>query len=143
MKRKEAPRTNEDLLRQKGLRATRQRLAVLTALMEVGEPVAVEVLTRSRRNHFDLATAYRTLDSFVNVGIAKRIELAQGRALYEIATEHHHHAVCTTCGRIEDIDACLPRGINNRVCNTSGFASIEDHALEFFGTCMPCAKNLA
>jgi len=128
-----------DMLRRVGIRATRQRVALLTILARAQGPVAVEEITRAGRQAFDLTTAYRTFDAFVLAGIARRIELAQGRALYELATEHHHHAVCTTCGTIADIDACLPRGIDARVKKLSGFASIDDHSLEFFGTCTSCA----
>ncbi len=130
----------EAQLKSAGLRATRQRMSLLKILEDARGPVAVEEITRTGRGSFDLATAYRTFDAFVLAGIARRIELAQGRALYELAADHHHHAVCTTCGRIADIDACLPRGIDARVRAASGFAAITDHSLEFFGTCAPCSR---
>ncbi len=128
-------------LRAVGLRATTQRVALLQALLSSEGPVSVEALTKVSKGAFDLATAYRTLDALVIAGLAKRIELSQGRALFEASTEHHHHAVCTTCGKIKDIDACLPHGIDARVQKASGFAVINEHSLEFFGTCTPCAKK--
>lgn len=130
---------HEDLLKRVGLRATKQRIAVLAVLERQKGPVSVEELTRASKLAFDLATAYRTLDSFVAAGIARKMELAQGRALYERAGEHHHHAVCTTCGAITDVEACLPKDVHAKILRTSGFASIEDHALEFFGTCRKCS----
>lgn len=139
MKHRENEAGLKDTLRTAGLRATKQRISLLSVLMHATEPIAVEAITRSAHGAFDLTTAYRTFDAFVLAGIARRIELAQGRALYEAATHHHHHAVCTTCGRISDIDACLPKGIDARVRLASGFASIDDHSLEFFGTCTQCA----
>lgn len=130
-----------DQLRGAGLRATTQRIALLHALASSKGPLSVEALTKASKGAYDLATAYRTLDALVIAGLAKRIELSQGRALFEVATDHHHHAVCTTCGKIKDIDACLPQGIDARVQKASGFAHINEHSLEFFGTCAPCAKK--
>ncbi len=131
---------HESLLKSVGLRATKQRIAVLTVLERQKGPVSVEELTRASKLAFDLATAYRTLDSFVAAGIARKMELAQGRALYERAGEHHHHAVCVECGAIADIQACLPPGIDKEVRKATGFASIASHTLEFFGTCAKCAR---
>ncbi len=130
---------HEEVLKSVGLRATKQRIAVLTILERQKGPVSVEELTRASKLAFDLATAYRTLDTFVEVGLARKMELAQGRALYERAGEHHHHAVCVECGTIADIEACLPPGIDKEVRRASGFSSITNHALEFFGVCAKCA----
>jgi len=131
-----------NLLLSTRLRATDQRIALLRTLSQLRGPVPVEALTKSAQGAYDLATAYRTLEAFVRAGLAKRIELSQGRALFELAGAHHHHAVCTICGRIKDIHACLPAGLNARVRRTSGFARIDDHQLEFFGVCTLCAKSV-
>jgi Fur family ferric uptake transcriptional regulator len=129
------------LLRRAGLRATSQRVALLQNLARTDGPVSVERLTKSAEGAYDIATAYRILDALVTSQLVHRIELAQGKALYEIAGDHHHHAVCRSCGLIKDIHACLPEGIDARVQQTSGFARIEHHALEFFGVCKPCSKK--
>ena len=129
------------LLRRAGLRATSQRVALLQNLARAEGPVSVERLTKSAGGAYDIATSYRILDALTISKLVHRIELAQGKALYEIAGDHHHHAVCTFCGLIKDVHACLPEGIDARVQQTSGFARIEHHALEFFGVCKPCSKK--
>lgn len=129
----------ENALRETGLRATRQRITLLELLHGLAHPLPVEELVRKGKGAFDTATAYRILDAFVVNGLARRIGLAEDRALYEAALLHHHHAICRICGRIEDVAACLPPGLDARVKKTSGFARIEDHALEFFGVCKACA----
>ncbi len=87
-----------------------------------------------------MATAYRTLSTFVEAGFVRQVELSAGKAFYEIAGEHHHHVVCTTCNRIEDVDVCLPDALSSTARKSSGFASIREHTLEFFGTCKRCAR---
>lgn len=138
----QAHKQHREILHRSGLRATPQRLAFLSVLHNGSKPQSVEELTHAARGVFDLATGYRIADAFVTARIARRIELSQGRALYEIFGEHHHHAVCTRCGNIEDIHACLPSGIDERVRKASSFYRIDDHQLEFFGICMACSKKL-
>lgn len=141
MKRILGTEETEAILRSVGLRATTQRVVFLKTLAGSLGPLSIEDLTRNAQGTFDLATGYRIIEVLVLAGIARRIELAQGRALYEIMGEHHHHAVCTVCGCIKDINACLPKGIDARVRNASGFARIDDHQLEFFGVCKLCEKT--
>jgi Fur family ferric uptake transcriptional regulator len=130
----------ESKIRSTGLRATRQRVALLSALESAPAPRAVEELAALSGGEYDLATAYRMLAAFETAGLARRIDLGQGRALFESASmHHHHHAVCRLCGAIRDVEACLPPGIDERVRKASGFASIDEHALEFFGICARCA----
>lgn len=135
-----APSDTAGILRDAGLRATSQRIALFVALRQARHPQSVEGLVAGSRNAFDIATAYRILEAFQEAGLARRIDLAQGRALYEAAGAHHHHAVCVSCGRIEDVEACLPKGLDAAVKKASGFARIDEHALEFFGTCAACAR---
>lgn len=131
----------EEQLNRVGLRATRQRIAVLGTIMHATTPLSVEKMLQASSLQYDIATAYRILDALVAVGLVKKIELAQGRAFYERVGEHHHHAICTSCGTIRDIHACLPRGIDERIRVAAQFTSIEEHALDFFGTCTACAKT--
>ncbi|HYF29442.1 MAG TPA: Fur family transcriptional regulator [Candidatus Paceibacterota bacterium] len=128
-------------LRHARLRATRQRTSLLTVLRQATAPLGVEALVRQGRGAFDTATAYRMLEAFVAAGLARQMAFSQDRALYEAVGTHHHHATCRSCGKIVDIEACLPRTLNERVRNAAGFASIDDHALEFFGICTSCAQK--
>jgi Fe2+ or Zn2+ uptake regulation protein len=130
------------MLRTVGLRATPQRIGILDALSAARRPVSVEELVGAVRGRLDVATVYRTMEAFCEAGLAQRIDLAQGKALFETAGAHHHHALCISCGLIRDVKACVPRGIDAKVRAVSGFARIDDHALEFFGLCKPCAKNV-
>ncbi len=130
------------MLKGVALRATTQRVALLRALSRATKPQSVEALTRTLRGELDIATAYRTLGTFVEAGLVRQVELSAGRALYEMAGEHHHHVVCTTCDRIEDVDVCLPEAFSTTVRKASGFASVREHTLEFFGICKPCARKI-
>ena len=89
----------------------------------------------------DLVTVYRTLESFVRAGLLRQVDLHTGSVQYEPADHHHHHIVCTGCGTVESVETCGIKRIEQRVIQESSmFESVENHALEFFGTCKACAK---
>ena len=128
-----------ELLRASGLRVTKQREAILALLVASSKPLAVETITSKAESRLDLATAYRALQEFERLNLVRRVLLPGGRALYEMVGEHHHHVTCRNCGAIEDVEVCLPPHINRSLSRKArSFARIEEHALEFFGTCRSC-----
>lgn len=135
---KETP-TLEDALRTAGLAVTKQRLALLKVLRTLSQPVSVEVLTKKLAKLMNTTTVYRALEQLVQVGLVRRVDLGENHALFEAAGAHHHHIVCRSCGRVDDVDACLPTGLSARILSqTPAFSTIETHALEFFGVCRTC-----
>lgn len=128
--------SDKALLKSKGLRATPSRLTVLSALRRAKKPASVQdLLERRELRGMDTVTVYRALEAFVIAGIARQVNLRHGHADYELALGHHHHAVCESCGRVEDIGGCE---VNVRV--SEAFPVINDHALELFGVCRTCAS---
>lgn len=127
------------LLVEKGLRATRQRVALLTVL-SLHHALSVEAIVKKGRQAFDTATAYRMLDAFEQAGLVVKSGPVDGKALYELSRGHHHHAVCRKCGTVRDVSACVPKALTRAARKASGFASIENHRLEFSGVCTSCAK---
>lgn len=127
-----------DALKRAGLRATAQRVALLTHLMRVREPETVEDITHALHRTLDPVTAYRSLSQMRDAGLVRALTFG-GAVRYEYAARHHHHhLVCRECGRIEDVDVCVP-ALSSRSIARAGFASVADHSLEFFGVCAACA----
>lgn len=131
------------LLRDAGLRATPGRVRVLEVLASLAMPVRITELQKHLgKNTPDTVTLYRALDALVAAKLVTRADLQHGHAHYELAVgrSHHHHAVCTTCGKIEDIEVThAPEPEREALKRAKGFASIDTYALEFFGTCATCA----
>lgn len=103
--------------------------------------MSVEDIVGAGKKSFDTTTAYRTLETLLRRGMVRRIDLDQHRALYEMAEDHHHHAVCVSCGLIRDVSMCLPASLDEKVRAAVRFESIDSHALEFFGMCSACASG--
>src|SRR6266850_764815 len=130
-----------DRLSAAGERVTRQRLLIANALAAAGRRLTAEQLYRSLRRQqpgIGRATVFRTLETLVDAGVARRLEL-DGHVYAYVAClpEHHHHLACTRCGRVEEIDEAYVRPIVERLARDMGF-QIDDARLDFYGRCATC-----
>jgi len=127
-------------LARRGLRLTRQREVVLDAVRAAdGHPAAHEIYQRARKAlpQISLGTVYRTLGVLRDAGVVQELHFKEAQGRYEEGGEHHHHVVCTECGRIEDLSASAFQGLMARAQAATDFR-IEDLRLEFFGMCPAC-----
>lgn len=96
-------------LRDAGLRATKQRLAVLEAIKRQphGTVEAIHDQARTELPTITIQSVYVVISSLVTADLVRKLELPGSPARYELeGHDNHHHAVCRHCGRIEDI-ACV------------------------------------
>jgi Fur family ferric uptake transcriptional regulator/Fur family peroxide stress response transcriptional regulator len=134
------------LLRQRGHRVTSQRLVILRALRRHGGHATAEEIHRAVRSDLpgtSTPTVYAALDLLVELGLARKLDLGLGVALYDARTDAHQHAVCRRCGRIEDLDLELdPRALLRDARGPTGF---EPRATELVisGLCAECAAATA
>lgn len=135
-------RAFEELCRKKGLPVTVQRRAILEAVLQRNDhPTADGVFeaVQGRIPQLSRTTVYRVLDTLVELGFIRRIHQA-GVARFDGNVNHHHHLVCTTCGKIIDLEdqsldqLPLPDG------KLQGF-KIDDFSIHFSGTCPNCRKE--
>jgi Fur family ferric uptake transcriptional regulator len=129
-------------LQRQGLRATRQRDAVLEAFLADHAHVSVEELhDRIRKSHPSIgaATVYRCMSLFVQAGIAKERRFHEGRTRYEpgVGTDHHDHLVCLGCGDIQEFEDDTIERIQAEVAGSRGF-SVTYLRLELYGLCPRC-----
>ena len=130
-----------ETLKSKGLKATPGRLEMLLILARLHAPLSAEdICGKLRSAQVDRATVYRTLSSFVQAGILKKVSLQTGAEHFELNDDHHHHLVCTECGAIEDFERCDVEDATKAILKHSGFKSVSAHSLELFGTCKSCAR---
>jgi Fur family ferric uptake transcriptional regulator len=114
----------------RGLRATRQRVAVLQILRRAhGHPTAAELhrwLLREQPN-VGLKTVYDALDSLVGAGLAACVAHGGAPCRYEANTAPHYHVECRSCGSLIDVPARADRQIRARTPLPSGFEIDEIH----------------
>jgi Fur family transcriptional regulator, ferric uptake regulator len=89
-----------------------------------------------------LASVYRALDVLAQLKLVHRIDV-DGTASYEPADpsgEHHHHAICDRCGRMDAFeDAELERLIDD-VGARLGY-TVGGHDIVLRGSCPDCAAR--
>lgn len=94
-----------DVLIQLGLKITPQRIAVLEAMNSLTDhPTAECIIDYIRRNHPNIAvgTVYKTLETFVDKGIIKKVKTERDVMRYDSILEKHHHLYCIESDRIDD-----------------------------------------
>ena len=123
-----------------GIRATAQRRA-LFALVEgwEGSFTVAELHERARRAEpgLGLATTYRTVELLREAGSIHPLH-GEGRHAYvRCGPTHHHHLVCTSCGRVEDTELCAAPP-EEELRRRHGFRP-STHEVDIYGTCRRCA----
>ena len=136
------------LLHARGLRRTAPRIAVMTVLGSVDGPLSVaEIHQRLRDSQLvqgsapDLATVYRTVTTLVEKGVLHALSVEGGITTYGLATEPHHHAVCTHCGAIIEVPASRLRSALQRAAEGSSFRISDRAGLTLHGLCPRCQRT--
>jgi Fur family transcriptional regulator, peroxide stress response regulator len=122
-------------------RLTPQRRAILEAIQASDQhPTAAQIYAEVKRSHSRVAfgTVYKALDLLSRTGQILQLEFGDGASRYDRRTDRHDHAVCTSCGRLVDLDVPLPAELDRHASRASGF-EISQHTTHFFGLCPDCA----
>jgi len=125
----------------RGLRVTPARRAVLAAVLAAGPHFTVDdVCTRARG--VGRATAFRTMRLLQRLNMVCRVLLDDGRLHYRLSRTpgHHHHLVCTGCGRVEAFTNCGVPALAEEVARRTDY-EIEGHWLEVYGRCRACRSR--
>ena len=134
-----------EALERAGYQATPNRRLVAELVAATGGHfTAAELLERGRRERVNIgrATIFRALELLTTLRVVERLDLPSGSHAYVLCDpdEHHHHLVCSGCGRSEDVaDGELARLVDE-IGRRNGYR-IEAHRLELFGTCPACAAS--
>jgi len=147
--------TWQNRIRGCGRRWTASREAVLRCLSKTNRHLSPKEIYREITRLYPgigLTTIYRTLELLDRMGLLHQLRIGDGQVRYGLKSEdiedHHHHLICTECGRIIDYtdfieeelelirktEAALARKHNFRIM---------DHNIEFYGLCMKCRPAAA
>jgi Fur family ferric uptake transcriptional regulator len=130
----------ENELRTEGVRITRQRVAILSALANSSDhPSAEEILERSRKqdSSVSLATVYRTLSILVERGTILRNEFDGTGARFELANKpHHDHLIDIETGDVIEFTSPRIEELQAEIARELGY-DIVDHRLELYGKARP------
>jgi len=134
-----------EALRERGYKLTEPRLAILDYLARHdGHPAIQEIYEGIRKKHpgIGMATVYRTLDLFTALGLVRVLTLESSRLHYEInwPHAHHHHLICTACGRVIEFSNCNFQQLAAEIEKAAQF-TIEEHTIKAYGKCSQCDRS--
>ncbi len=131
-------------LRRADQRYTTGRRALVDLLAAVPRPSTIPELLHGEPT-LAQSSLYRNLVVLEEVGVAHRVVTSDERSRYELAEDlmgHHHHMICTSCGRVDDftvsprtersLQAALSKAVEGTGFQTDG------HRLDVVGTCSGC-----
>lgn len=137
----------KEMLREKGLKVTNQRLLVLETIAgHPGEHLTTEEIYELAKNKYPeigLATIYRTVQVLVDLHVIDKVSFDDGFARYELGEgttdtrHHHHHAICRRCGAVISFEDDLLEQLEQAVLETMGF-EVTDHEVKLYGYCKAC-----
>ena len=131
-------------LRRSGLKVTPRRKAIIELFLQKDgalTPSDVYDGLRSRMEKCGLPGVYRNLDTLESCGVLFRFVTFGGERRYALCktgseSGHHHHIVCTSCGKVGDVTDChfydgMP---------VEGFRLVS-HIVQLHGLCETCMEK--
>jgi Fur family ferric uptake transcriptional regulator len=128
-------------------RWTLARKAILDLLSNTSKHLSVKEIYNSLSVLYPkigLSTVYRTLDLLAQSNLINKLDIGDGKSRYEYKPDmkkaHHHHLVCTKCGKIIDYsdfterELKLFREAEKKIAGKHDF-QVQEHSIEFYGLC--------
>jgi Fe2+ or Zn2+ uptake regulation protein len=131
---------SEDLLRGAGLRVTRPRVAVLTAVYDNPHADTHSIIDAVREDlgEVSVQAVYDVLRAFTDAGLVRCIQPAGSVARYESRVgDNHHHVVCRSCGAVADVDCATGTTPCLTASDDHGYA-IDEAEVVYWGLCPDC-----
>ena len=126
-------------------KTTRTRTLILRTIFKIEGPFSAEdilatITQNPKSRNIDMATIYRNLPIFEEIGLICRGEFSDRKALYVLAQtiqkHHQHKVVCRSCHRVTTVDVCGLKA-QEKILTKLGFRNVS-HRLEFSGICKSC-----
>ena len=132
----------KEALKDSGLRYTQQRQTVWDELCSTSDHRdAEDIYVTLVRNGLSVsrATVYRTIEVLVKKGLARKLDIGDGRSRYEMRQDnsHHDHMICVNCGRIEEFVDLRIEELQKDVAVRNSFI-LKTHKLQLYGLCRDC-----
>lgn len=133
----------EETISHNGHRLTPQRREVYNVLLEDrNHPTATEVFIRAKKRvpTISLATVYNCLETLVECGLAKQVNVEREATRYCPNLSEHGHFVCESCGIVSDIPIAKGGALTQFLKVPTGFSVIHSE-ITLRGTCPACKKS--
>lgn len=132
-----------DLLRNRGLRMTPQRRAIVSEIMAAEghiSPATVARRVQERVPGVNPSTVYRTLDLLETVGVLSHAHLESGAEYHRRTESRHVHLTCSGCGEEDSLSLAEAERLNRLIVTHHGFRPDLTH-FAISGVCRRCQRG--
>lgn len=135
----------EKILKDSGLKITKNRIAILNELNKKQIPLTAEEiynsLSHSKTEKYSISSIYRALMQFSEKNIVKKTAQIDAITYYQLITGHTHSLICEKCKKIIPINHCPIHTLIKDIEEKTEFL-ITGHHLEIKGICKSCKEKL-
>lgn len=121
-----------------------QREAILSELRKLtSHPTAEELYLRLKDSmpHLSLATVYRNLEQFVQVGMVMKLDCGGALKRFDGNVEPHPHMRCHECGKVADVQNEKVEKLQNSLLELLPQLNCSGLSVEFCGVCAECGGD--
>lgn len=140
-----ALRVFRDILKEKGLKFTKQREALAKKIFSTRSHFSAQDIYESLKDRVQIsrATVYRTLNLLVENHIIEEHDFGRGKKFYEfiLGLESHNHLICLRCGKIEEFKSNLIEKVVDEIARERNF-KVSRYSFNVYGYCSECQKEL-
>ena len=132
-----------NLLRERGVQVTAQRLAVLRAVSSRPHGTADDVAeaVRSEIGAISRQAVYDALRMLADKGLIRRIQPAGSPARFEDRVgDNHHHLICRSCGQMVDVECAVGQNPCLTAPDDADY-KIEEAEVVYWGRCPECVAT--
>ncbi|SMC09388.1 Fur family transcriptional regulator [Nitratiruptor tergarcus] len=124
-----------NMLKEKELKSTPQRVAMLGILEQKGHADIEDIYSEIKKEFvsISLATVYKNINTLLEAGIIQEIKVPHKKSKFELKKHKHSHFVCEKCGNVYDVEQ--PKSIDIEL--PEGFKPKET-SLMLSGICPKC-----
>jgi len=130
------------LLKERGVRVTAQRVAVLRAVAEAPHRTTdqIDSAVRAELGAISRQAVYDVLAALTEANVVRRIQPAGSPARYEDRVgDNHHHLICRACGRTIDVDCAVGEVPCLTAADDAGY-EVDEAEVIYWGRCPDCVN---
>ncbi|MCI8992533.1 MAG: transcriptional repressor [Eubacterium sp.] len=125
------------------LKYSKQREAIKNYLLVHRTHPTAETVYTALKDEFpniSLGTVYRNLSLLADIGEIQKLHIDNGADRFDGNLSPHYHAICKTCGKVDDIPLENTDFIN-QLAGIHYDGTVQEHRIYFYGQCSECSKN--
>ncbi len=125
-------------------RYTPLRRTLVETLATLARPLTIPEIVAAAPT-LPQSSAYRNVTTLIEAGVVRRVVGSDDHSRFELSEDiagHHHHLVCGSCGKVEDVPPSerLERAIGDAarsIADQQGY-EVTEHRMELVGLCPDC-----